>query len=501
MDRRRSTLALWTVFGLLMMCIAAWPVWRGMIVMNDDMKFLRSAGCDLPLADQLRLAWSGSPSFRPMEIVVGRLCDPITLACPWVMPVQMAGMLVLAWAVTRLASMVMPGERRLAPLAMILVALSPATTCAVWQMDACSQTWSAALGLWACVHAWRGAEQVSADGSPWPSALWLLGIFTLLLTVKETAYGWSLGIGTALLIWAFLRWRSSRRTPISFVPLLLPTIALPVVHLIVRVSMSAASNALHGDEETRYQLSLGVNTLVSLLVSVAASCTTGPLHWLGDASLPIGWRLTLLLPPLLVVCLLASLAERAWSNPGSEDRRIAIRSLSLTLVSCGSLIATAMLQTSSELYGLGTNAPCSLMLAVATLLLLNSHGTPRLLGFAAVSATSLFIAVGAMGLVDRARLFSLMWRSTSTANDLLLRSLAAIPSGSPRTVSLVFAHECRPAFSFGQYEIPLQQSMGILWTMDWAERRQPGLRLELLMDTPCSEVGSEAVCFTCPWGR
>jgi len=100
--------------------------------------------------------------------------------------------------------MVMPGDSRLAPLAMILVVLSPATTCAVWQMDACSQTWSAALGLWACAHAWNGAERVALGGSPWPSTFRLLGVFALLLMVKETAYGWSLGIGMALLVGALV---------------------------------------------------------------------------------------------------------------------------------------------------------------------------------------------------------------------------------------------------------------------------------------------------------
>jgi len=92
MTNRRSTLVLWAVFGLLLAFIAAWPVWRGIVVMNDNMKFLRSSACELPLGEELRLAWSASPTFRPMEIVVGRLCDPVTLACPWVMPVQMAGL-------------------------------------------------------------------------------------------------------------------------------------------------------------------------------------------------------------------------------------------------------------------------------------------------------------------------------------------------------------------------------------------------------------------------
>jgi len=281
---------------------------------------------------------------------------------------------------------------------------------------------------------------------------------------------------------------------------MLPTIALPVAHLLMRVMMSAASHALAGEEETRYQLSLGVNTVINMLVSVAASCTTGPLHWFGDEPLPVWWRASLLVPPLLVVGLVAALAERAWSRPGSEDRRVAFRSMALACVACGSLVATAALQSSSELYGLGMNAPCALMLAAAVLLM-GEHGKISHAGLAAIAATGVFAVIGAMGLADRARLFSLMWRSTSTANQLLVRSLAAIPAGTPRTVKLVFAEDCRPAFSFGQYEIPLQQSMGILWTMDWAERRQPGIHLELLMDTPCSEVRSDAICFGCPWGR
>ncbi len=71
------------------------------------------------------------------------------------MPVQALALVVLAWAVVGLADRVAPGNRAVAPIALLWIGLSPPTTTAAWQMDAASQTWSAALGAWGMLLAWR----------------------------------------------------------------------------------------------------------------------------------------------------------------------------------------------------------------------------------------------------------------------------------------------------------------------------------------------------------
>jgi hypothetical protein len=496
MNSTRLSMIPWTACALVLIFLAAWPVWSGMIVLNDDVKFLRSPSCDGALPDELRSAWLNAPSFRPMEIAMGRLCNAETLACPWVMPVQMAGFITLAIALTRLAAMVMPGEPLLAPLALLITALSPATTCSIWQMDACSQTWSAALGLWACVHAWNGCD-TSAHRWPVRSTCWLLATFMPLLLVKETAFGWSFGIGSCILLIAVSRFMRDRPAAMRTLLLTVPVILLPLAFLATRIALGAVGRSLEGDDGSRYQVEIGLNSLINLLVSAGAAFTTGPYYLLGDQQAPMALRALPAIAAALLIIPLAASIEFLVLRGRAEDRRTMARATVLTLAASGSIVVTCVLQSVSELYGLGLNAAAA-VLVVSAVLRLGSRVTARLAANLIRACVAIAMAIGLVGLAGRAHHFAVTWQATADANRVMLDSIAATDLQKPGcAITLCFDASCRPASTYAQYLIPLQQSMDMIHTIPWVERRWKGLRLLIRMDRPCDPAMPGAVPMPC----
>jgi hypothetical protein len=155
---RVGAAVLWCIVAALACFVVAWPALHGLTATNDDIKFLRTTDRGLSAWGAIANAWKTSPAFRPMEILVAAGGDDVTLECPWVIPVHAAGLAVLAVAVVGLVRRAIPGSAAAAPLALLWILLSPATTVSAWQMDCGSQTWSAALGAWAMLLAWRAFD-------------------------------------------------------------------------------------------------------------------------------------------------------------------------------------------------------------------------------------------------------------------------------------------------------------------------------------------------------
>lgn len=105
-DRRASpdqrTTGLWCTVAGILIAVCCWPLVAGMVVVNDDLKFLRSTACELPVADHMRQMWA-SQSFRPLEILAGRMCDTVTLRCTGVVLIQMTGFVAIWLALCALS--------------------------------------------------------------------------------------------------------------------------------------------------------------------------------------------------------------------------------------------------------------------------------------------------------------------------------------------------------------------------------------------------------------
>ncbi len=466
----------WVIALLAMGFVTLWPVVGGMIAVNDDIKFVRVPAHRLPLTRQIADAWSGSPSFRPLELLVAASCDERTLHAPLAVPLQIAGIVGLCVAMVRLSRRVLPGQPCLAPLAILWIALSPGTSCSAWQIDTVSQTWSAALGLWAIEVAWCAFDAARAGRSTLGTCLVLAALFAVGVNVKETFYGWSAGIGTCLIaafVWMMLR---ERRTALALAWALLPVIVLPLTHLLLRWTTGSMNDSLELKQESRYQLEFGMNLLVNAAQSIAGAVGTGPFHTLSDDSTPLPIRGLPLLALLTEASLLAMALEFVVLSRPKGERSIAWPVLVVCLAGMLSLAVTFPMGTVSELYGFGANGCVALLLA-ATVVSLVRDATSSMIRIATIVVFGVTLLIAIAGLGGRARHFERTWRITRSVNEQILAFMERRPEApryfdAPQS-TIYFPRACRPPRSHGSYIMPAAQAIDILNTIEWMKVMQP----------------------------
>lgn len=456
--------------------VAAWPLLGGMIAVNDDIKFVRVPAHQQPLIQQISEMWSGSPAFRPLELAVAASCDERTLRAPLAVPLHVVGLVGLCIAIVRLARRVLPGNQWVAPLAILWVALSPGTSCAAWQIDTVSQTWSATLGLWAIEWAWRAFDAARAGRSIWMPCLMLTCIFGMGVNIKETFYGWSAGVGLALIgatAWLLLR---DRGAALRLGWTLLPVIALPIAHLLLRWMTGSMSRSLELKQENRYQLEFGMNLLINAAQSTAGAVGTGPFHAISSDAVPVPIRVLPLLALVVEACILTLALEFVVLRRPKESRGVAWPALLVSLIGLASLSVTFPMGTVSELYGFGPNACVALLLAAAFAALCR-EGPARSIRAAAMILMSVGLVLGLIGLLGRANHFERTWRVTRSVNEQILAFMNRRPEApkyfdAPQS-AIYFPAACRPARSHGSYIMPAAQAIDIINTIEWMKRLHP----------------------------
>lgn len=475
-SQRRVTRILWVAALLVTGFVAVWPLVGGMIAVNDDIKFVRVPAHRQPLVQQISDMWSGSPAFRPLELVVAASCDERSLRAPLAVPLHVVGLVGLCVAIVRLARRVLPGNHWVAPIAILWVALSPGTSCAAWQIDTVSQTWSAALGLWAIEWAWRAFERVRDGRSVLGACLALAVIFALGVNIKETFYGWSAGVGLALLgatAWLLMR---DRRAALRLGWTLLPVIALPIAHLLLRWMTGSMSRSLELKQENRYQLEFGMNLLINAAQSTAGAVGTGPFHALSNDSAPILIRVLPLITLVTEAVLLALALEFVVLRRSRGQRGFVWPALLVCATGLVSLSVTFPMGSVSELYGFGANACVALLLAVAlTTLCLENRS--RVVRSTAIALMAFSVALGLAGLLGRAAHFERTWRTTRAVNEQILMFMDRRPEApkyfdAPQS-TIYFPVDCRPSRAHGSYIMPAAQAIDILNTIEWMKRLHP----------------------------
>jgi len=485
----RAVVVLWVAALLVGAFIILWPVSAGIVATNDDIKFLREPSCALPVWDRVCDAWAHSASFRPLEIIVSASCDATTLACGWVMPVQALALVVLAWAVVGLADRVAPGNRAVAPIALLWIGLSPPTTTAAWQMDAASQAWSAALGAWGMLFAWRAFAAARMGRNAWSALIWLGVVFAIGVNVKETMYGWSAAIGTATIVavvWCALRDRSAMwRTSL----ILLPTVVLPVAHMAARVATGALGSAAKADPGARYQAELGLNVLVNSAMTIAGCLGNGPFHVLTDNDAPIVLRVLPLLAMGLVAGVLMTAIGFALFHRRVHGPSILLTAVFLALVAFASTAATIPMGSVSELYCMGANVGTAILFAAAVVALWNPVAADErmLCRTVAVVAAAALAGIGAFGLAGRAYQSEITWKCTRIANEAILafqKSVAPRTEGKACAGVIFFPASCVLDRTYGQYVLPPAQTILIECTEPWLARRDPARTLFFSFSQP-----------------
>jgi hypothetical protein len=485
----RAVVVLWVAALLVGAFIILWPVSAGIVATNDDIKFLREPSCALPVWDRVCDAWAHSASFRPLEIIVSASCDATTLACGWVMPVQALALVVLAWAVVGLADRVAPGNRAVAPIALLWIGLSPPTTTAAWQMDAASQAWSAALGAWGMLFAWRAFAAARMGRNAWSALIWLGVVFAIGVNVKETMYGWSAAIGTATIVavvWCALRDRSAMwRTSL----ILLPTVVLPVAHMAARVATGALGSAAKADPGARYQAELGLNVLVNSAMTIAGCLGNGPFHVLTDNDAPIVLRVLPLLAIGLVAGVLMTAIGFALFHRRVHGPSMLLTAVLLALVAFASTAATIPMGSVSELYCMGANVGTAILFAAAVVALWNPVAADErmLCRTVAVVAAAALVGIGTFGLAGRAYQSEITWKCTRIANESILafqKSVAPRTEGKACAGVIFFPASCVLDRTYGQYVLPPAQTILIDSTEPWLARRDPARTLFFSFSQP-----------------
>jgi hypothetical protein len=485
----RAVVVLWVAALLVGAFIILWPVWAGIVATNDDIKFLREPSCALPVWDRVCDAWTHSASFRPLEIIVSASCDATTLACGWVMPVQALALVVLAWAVVGLADRVAPGNRAVAPIALLWIGLSPPTTTAAWQMDAASQTWSAALGAWGMLLAWRACAAARMGRNAWSELIWLTVVFAVGVNFKETMYGWSAAIGTATIVavvWCAVRERSAMwRTSL----ILLPTVFLPVAHMAARVATGALGSAAKADPGARYQAELGLNVLVNSAMTIAGCLGNGPFHVLTDNDAPVALRVLPLLAIALVTGVLVTAIGFALFHRRVHGPSMLLTAALLAVVAFASTAATIPMGSVSELYCMGANVGTGILLAAAVVALWNPVAADERMLCRSVAAVAVaaLAGVGAVGLAGRAYQLEITWKCTQMANDSILafqKSVAPRAEGKACAGVIFFPASCVLDRTYGQYVLPPAQTILIDSTEPWLARRDPARTLFFSFSQP-----------------
>lgn len=486
------------------LAISAWPIVGGMVAANDDLKFVRSEQVELGLPSAIAHAWRHLPTFRPLELALGSMCDPASLAVGLAVPaVQALGLLALVLGTVALARRAAPAFPAAGPLAALLVLLSPATTAAAWQVDAASQTWSGALGAWAMVLAWDACVRGREGHGVASRAVLLAATFAVGCTIKESFYGWSASIGGAML--ACAAWRAARRLPGAAAAawLAIPTVALPALHLGLRLATGAIGSAAEADPGARYSAELGMNLLVNVGMAVGGSVATGPFHAVPDDGAPVLLRAAPVLAALAALgAVIVALGFGALHRATGGLSRLA-PSLLAAIVSVGSLVVVLPMGSVSELYCLGANVGTAVLVAASLCALWSplAQDERTLCRAVAVPCAAAMLAIGALGLAGRAYHHRITWEYAKLCNEAILskaRSAEPVDPASGRAACVVYlAGPCILGRTYGQYVIPPAQSIGIEETGPWLRRRDPSRPVGFTVSVPSGDPRPQDLVLDC----
>lgn len=482
--RGTALLASWIVAVAMLLAACIWPLVAGLTATNDDLKFIRGAEYSGTLWQDIRAGWTTQSNFRPVENLAALLCDEQSLASRGVMVIQIAGLAALAAGLARLTRRIFPHAPIALPLLLIWLMLSPATTLSLWQTDTCSQTWTAAAGIWVGVLSMAGIDAARAGRSITGHVIALVLLCAAAANVKELFYGWSAGIGIAILIVIIGLWRHERPAAWRSCWLFLAVAVVPAAHLCLRLASSALGRSLEGSteraagEEVRYQVSLGANLITNAWYSLLGVFANGPLHLLKDVDAPLALRLSplaALLASFVIVSAAGALAlvHRSSRPANGIGRRTLLLAAAAALLS---LSVSLPMGSVSELYGFGANVGSGLLIVAGLLALWHpaaaeERGLCRTI--AGGGAAALLLA-GVLGFASRAYHFQLTWQYGAELNRIVLDHQRSLPANGGGARSRVyFERSCYSGAMHSQYIVSPVQALGLEQTMLWMNRIDP----------------------------
>jgi len=482
-----ATKIAWIIAAILFAWLLLFPLVGGLVVANDDLKFLRGELNVGSLADNIRFGWLHTNSFRPLENIVAYFCNQQTLACWPVVPVQLGGLAFVAVGVVALVRRVLPSMPIAAPLILIWIFLSPSTMTSLWQMDTCSQTWTAAVGLWCGILCWDIFMAARAGASSWPKILALFVLAAIGMNIKETFFGWSASVGTGLIVAIIVGWKHNHRASLRAAVALFPIALMPLIYLLIRYKFGglAGVQSLEENPEARYQVGLGENLVTNIITSAFGLFANGPLHLFNNDAAMLPLRALPVLSGLAAgAMILAAAALRVLhkKTPCNFSLRVVLLAAAVCMFS---IVVTLPMGAVSDLYGFGPNIGSGLVVVTAALMLWNSidendRFIARGIG---LCATLVLAAVGLYGVASRTYQFSMTWYYTRELNRIVMTHQASLPQQKPGEVVayIYFPPSCYTGHIYGQIMIRPLQSLSIQWMQTWLNKADPKHPLQIVL--------------------
>ena len=487
-----ATKIAWGVAAILFAWLLLFPLVGGLVVANDDLKFLRGELNVGTLTQNIEWSWIHTNSFRPLENIVAAFCNEQTLTCWPVVPVQLCGLALVAAGVVALVRRVLPSSPIATPLILIWIFLSPSTMTALWQMDTCSQTWGAALGVWCGILCWDIFMAARAGASIWKKIIALFVLAAIGMNIKETFFGWSASIGCALMLAIILDRKNNLRTSLRAAVALIPIALIPLIYLVIRYKFGGLGGvqSLEENPEARYQIGLGENLVNNIMMSAFGMFANGPLHLFNDDAAMLPLRALPVLSGLAAgAMIIAAGALRVLHKKTPSN--ISLRVVFITAAVCMfSIVVTLPMGAVSDLYGFGPNIGSGLLVVTAALMLWNSidkndRFIARCVG---LCATLVLIAVGLYGVASRTYQFSLTWYYTRELNRIVLTHQASLPQQKPGEAPayIYFPSSCYTGHIYGQIMIRPLQSLSIQWMQSWLNKADPKHPLRIVLQPQSS---------------
>ncbi len=477
----------WTCAALLFSWLAIYPLVGGIVAANDDLKFLRSPRCAAPLSVRLTDAWHHDRSFRPLEILVASGCDAFTLACPPVVPVQIAGLIAVCVGVVALTKRMAPTVPILAPLVLIWVFLSPSTMSALWQMDAASQTWSAALGIWCAIVAWDVAIASRTDAPILGKLCWLFAICAVGMNIKETFYGWCAAIAVIGVVTYVIGRKNAPAMRGRAALALIPIIALPALYAVLRYTFGGlgVEGATGRDLGGRYGFSFDDTLISNCLMSAGGMFSTGPVHLFANDDAQLFLRVLPAVGILASGLVIGAAGLLGWLHRAEQSALRPLPVLLGALLCIGSIAATLPLSGVSELYGFGPNIGSGVLIAAAGWSLWNlPECSDRAIGRFIVWTCALTLcAIGLYGLAGRSYHFTKSWGYAHQVNEILLGHRASVPPSLPPNAPacVYFNDSCYAGSTYGQVIVRPLQSVDQETIIAWLTRTDPTRIIDIVL--------------------
>ena len=475
------------IAAILFAWLLIFPLVGGVVVANDDLKFLRGELNVGSLAENIQWSWLHTNSFRPLENIVAAFCNPQTLACWPVIPVQFSGLVLLSVGVGLLVRRVLPSQPIATPLMLIWIFLSPSTMTSLWQMDTCSQTWSAALGLWCGILCWDVFLAARTGAPTYKKIIALFALAAIGMNIKETFFGWSASIGGALMLAILFGFKSNPRACSRAAFALVPIAVMPILYLVIRYAFGGLGGvqSLEENPEARYQIGLGENLVTNMMTSAFGLFANGPLHLFNNDAAMLPLRALSVLSALSAgAMIIAAGALRILhkQTPSNISLRLVLISAAVCMFS---IVVTLPMGAVSDLYGFGPNVGSGLLVVAATLMLWNSidENDRFIARFIAGCATLMLATVGLYGVASRTYQFSMTWYYTRELNRLVMTHQASLPpqNSTAETAYIYFPPNCYTGHIYGQIMIRPLQSLSIQWMQSWLNKADPKHPLRIVL--------------------